>query len=298
MTRFKIAVIGTQGKWSTEVLAAAIVQHTGHCVIVDMEQVVCDLSSGRLLYREHDLNTFDAMIVKKISTRTGVESLARFELLHLAAQAGVRIFNYSPNILNLLNRASCSLVLNRAGIPMPPTRMTEDFSQALIAVEDFNHAVFKPLYSTKARGMCLISKKKGFHRIKQEISAFQAENPMMYIQKQVALGGQDLGLVFLGNDYLGCYARVSKEGAWDTTINSGGHYARYQPNAEVIALAAKAQSLFNLDFATVDVAETEAGAVVFEVSAFGGFKGAKEGIGIDAPHLYAEYIMKILAATR
>jgi ribosomal protein S6--L-glutamate ligase len=41
----------------------------------------------------------------------------------------------------------------------------------------------------------------------------------------------------------------------------------------------------------VDVAITDEGPVVFEVSAFGGFRGAKEGIGIDAPGRYADYIL-------
>ncbi|MBF0257085.1 MAG: ATP-grasp family protein, partial [Gammaproteobacteria bacterium] len=48
------------------------------------------------------------------------------------------------------------------------------------------------------------------------------------------------------------------------------------------------------DFTTVDVAETAAGLVVFEVSAFGGFRGAKEGLGINAAAAYAEYALRKL----
>lgn len=294
MANFKIAVIGVPGKWSSEALADEVEQATGFRLIVDMNQVVLDLSTAGLRYKEFDLCQFDALIVKKISSRYSTNSLDRLELLRVAENAGVKVFSSATSILRLLNRASCTVTLANAGIPMPPTRITEDFAEALIAVEEFGSAVFKPLYSTKARGMSLISKKKGFHRTKQEITAFQAENPLMYIQKQVALGGRDLGLVFLAGEYLGTYARVSKDGVWNTTINSGGHYEPYQPNVEVIALATKAQSLFNMDFTTVDVAETEQGAVVFEVSAFGGFKGAKEGIGINAPQLYVQHVISSL----
>ena len=46
-----------------------------------------------------------------------------------------------------------------------------------------------------------------------------------------------------------------------------------------------------MDFTTVDVALTADGPVVFEVSAFGGFRGASEGAGIDAAALYAEYAL-------
>lgn len=294
MASFKIAVIGVPGKWSTETLADEVEQATGFRLIIDMNQVVLDLGSGSLRYKAFDLCRFDALIVKKISSRYSANSMDRLELLRVAENAGVKVFSSADSILRLLNRASCTVTLANAGIPMPPTRITEDFAEALIAVEEFGCAVFKPLYSTKARGMSLINKKKGFHRTKQEITAFQLENPVMYIQKQVALGGRDLGLVFLAGEYLGTYARVSKDGVWNTTINSGGHYEPYLPNTEVIALASKAQSLFNMDFTTVDMAETEQGPVVFEVSAFGGFKGAKEGIGINAAQLYVQHVIDVL----
>ncbi|MDH3901268.1 MAG: ATP-grasp family protein, partial [Gammaproteobacteria bacterium] len=123
---------------------------------------------------------------------------------------------------------------------------------------------------------------------------FQAENPVMYIQQKIDLPGRDLGLVFLGGDYLGTYARVSKDAAWNTTIHSGGRYAAHSPPAAVIELAQRAQALFDMDFTTVDVAETNTGPIVFEVSAFGGFRGAREGIGIDAAGLYTEHVLRQL----
>jgi tetrahydromethanopterin:alpha-L-glutamate ligase len=45
-----------------------------------------------------------------------------------------------------------------------------------------------------------------------------------------------------------------------------------------------------MDYTTVDMAETEDGPVVFEVSAFGGFRGAKEGLGINVAELYVDYV--------
>jgi ribosomal protein S6--L-glutamate ligase len=66
----------------------------------------------------------------------------------------------------------------------------------------------------------------------------------------------------------------------------------------VIELARRAQALFAMDFTTVDVAETNSGPIVFEVSAFGGFRGALEGIGIDAAGLYAEHVLRQPGACR
>ena len=59
-------------------------------------------------------------------------------------------------MLRLVDRLSCTVGLRIAGIPMPDTRVTEDPGCAVAAVEAFGSAVFKPLFSTKARGMTLV----------------------------------------------------------------------------------------------------------------------------------------------
>jgi ribosomal protein S6--L-glutamate ligase len=128
--------------------------------------------------------------------------------------------------------------------------------------------------------------------LEQAVRAFKRDNPMMYIQRKINLPGRDLGMVFLAGRYLGAYARVPQGDVWNTTIHSGGRYASHTPADEVIDLAYRAQALFNMDFTTVDVAETDSGAIVFEVSAFGGFQGAKDGIGIDAAALYVEHVLQ------
>ena len=72
----------------------------------------------------------------------------------------------------------------------------------------------------------------------------------MYIQKKMELPGQDLGLVFLGGEYLGAYARVSEGNSWNTTILHGGRYAAAEPDAGWVEIAQRAQGLFNMDYTT------------------------------------------------
>jgi len=296
LAEYKIGVIGLAGKWSTEALADAVDESTGYRLVIDMAGVSLDLDRQRLLFEGQDLCQLDALIVKKISASYNPNTLDRLELLRVAEQAGVRVFSRAENMLRLIDRLSCTVTLRNAGIPMPATRVTEDVGAAVAAVQDFGSAVFKPLYSTKARGMCVIDAQRDPASIESEIRAFQAENPMMYIQQKIELPGRDLGMVFLAGEYLGSYARVSKGDAWNTTIHSGGRYAAHTPPDDVIELARRAQAPFGMDFTTVDVAETNTGPIVFEVSAFGGFRGALEGIGIDAAGLYTDHVLHQLTA--
>lgn len=292
MTR--LGVVGIPGKWSTEVLADAVAERTGFRLIIDMNRVHLNLSSGELWFEGHNLCQLDGLLVKKISAEYNPNTLDRLELLRVAERQGVRVFSPATHMLRLIDRLSCSVTLSNHNIPMPDTVVTEDLQAAKDAVKRFGSAVFKPLFSTKARGMCVIHSHQDDAALTQQITDFQQQNPMMYIQRKLSLPGQDLGMVFLGGNYLGTYARVSQSDSWNTTIHSGGRYAAFTPPNEWIEMAHAAQKPFAMDFTTVDVAETENGPIVFEVSAFGGFRGALEGAGIDAASLYTEYALKQL----
>lgn len=294
MADLRIGVIGIPGAWSTEALADAVEQRTGFRLVIDMGRVQLDLGAGRLRFGEHDLCDLDGLIVKKISAVYSPNTLDRLEMLRVAEHAGVRVFSGAENMLRLIDRLSCTVTLRGAGIPMPDTLVTEDVDGALGAVRRFGQAVFKPLFSTKARGMVVLDADEPEQRARTAIEDFHADNPMMYIQRKVDLSGRDLGVVFLGGEYLCTYARVSEGDAWNTTIHSGGRYAAYSPSQEIIDLATRAQAPFGMDYTTVDVAETADGPIVFEVSAFGGFRGALEGAGVDAAASYVEYVVERL----
>jgi len=290
----RIGVVGLSGKWSTETLADAVEAATGMRLVIDMSDVALDLTGPRLLYGEHDLCELDAIIVKKISREYSPNSIDRLELLRVAEAKGVRVFSPALSMLRLIDRLSCTTTMANAGIPMPPTSITEDIGQAEAAVQQYGSAVFKPLFSTKARGMIVVDADDTEAERIEQIKAFHQHNPMMYIQKKMELPGQDLGLVFLGGEYLGAYARVSEGSSWNTTILHGGRYAAAEPDTGWIEIAQRAQGLFNMDYTTVDMAETEDGPVVFEVSAFGGFRGAKEGLGINIAERYIDYVLNKL----
>lgn len=296
LQNIRIGVIGIPGKWSTEVLADALEARTGFRLVMDMADLSARLSDNSLWYRDTNLSELDGLVVKKASEVYSPNSLDRMELLRLAEGRGVRVFSRADVIIRMLDRLACTMTLRNGGIPMPDTVVTENVDAAMQAVHDFGEAVFKPMFSTKARGMQVIRAADGDSAIRQAIEAFKTDNPMMYIQRKLDLPGRDYGMVFCGGDYLGAYARVGDDGAWNTTIHSGGKYALHEPDPAVIALATRAQALFGMDFTTVDVADTPDGPIIFEVSAFGGFKGAKEGIGIDAAGLYADHMLREIMA--
>nr|MBF0221930.1 GAK system ATP-grasp enzyme [Desulfobulbaceae bacterium] len=287
----KLGVVGTTGGWSSEMLADTIAAKTGFRLLIDMEKTTLDLDTGEVWFNDIELSTLDGLLIKKIGARYSPDLLDRLEVLRFLHEKGLAIFSAPDKILRVLDRLSCTVTLRSAGIPMPPTTITEDTDCALTAVRKYGKAVFKPLYSSKARGMEVIS---DVPDAASQIAAFKEKNTFMYIQKKIDLGGRDLGVVFLGGKYLTTYARCNTGTSWNTTTTSGGKYEAYTPHPSLIQLAAKAQSLFGLDFTCVDVVETANGPVVFEVSAFGGFRGITTTSDFDPASLLVDYVMETI----
>lgn len=302
----RIAVVGIRGGWSSETLADAVGRATGERILVDLDDARLDLGAGRLLCpdqhgREVDLCGVDALCVKKVAGGYSPQMIDRLEMLRAATAKGVRAFSDPERILRLVDRLACTVTLANAGLPLPPTVVTEDPAQALDAVRAYGRAVLKPLFTSKARGMALVDAEAlDAGEAAAAIEGFRAANPVMYIQQAVDLRGQDLGVCFLGGEYLGTYARRKTPGpggkaAWSTSTASGGKYAAFDPPAEVIDLARRAGELFGLAFTCVDVALTDAGPYIFEVSAFGGFRGLLAARGLDVAELFTRHVLRELA---
>ncbi|HLT38760.1 MAG TPA: GAK system ATP-grasp enzyme [Enhygromyxa sp.] len=302
MNDFRIAVIGIADGWSTQRLLDAVEARTGYRRLVEMQDVILDLEHGRLLHHGVDLAELDAVIVKKIAVDYSPDALDRVEVLRMLEGLGVRVFSRPDAMFSLIDRLSCTVKLRLGEIPMPATVVTESVDEALATVQRFGALVAKPLYTSKARGMKVLDARLGDWatlepELRTQLEAFARDNRVMYLQQLIDHPGRDLGVVFLGGQYLATYARVSG-GSWSTSTSEGGKYQPHQPSAEVIELARRAQALFELDFTCVDVVETRDGPRVFEVSAFGGFRGLLDACNVDAAACYVDHVLACLLAQR
>jgi tetrahydromethanopterin:alpha-L-glutamate ligase len=291
----RIGVIGLADGWSTMQLLDALEARTGYRRLIEMQDVVLDLERGRVLHRGFDLSELDGIIIKKIANTYNPDALDRVEMLRVLEHTGVRVFSRPAAMMRLIDRLSCTVKLRLGQIPMPATTVTESVDEAVAAITRYGAAVAKPLYTSKARGMLIL--RSTDTKLREQIEAFRQDNPVMYLQQLLDTPGRDLGVVFLGGEYLATYSRVSG-GSWTTSTETGGKYQPHQPSDEIITLAHRAQTLFELDFTCVDVVETATGPKVFEVSAFGGFRGLLAATNIDAAARYADYAITVLDRAR
>jgi len=291
MEILKIGVIGTPGKWSSETLADELGKLTGGRHLFDLKDAVMDLETGLVRCGDEILNNFHGLIIKKISQEYSPDMLDRLEFLKFLEAKGVRIFSPTKAMERLINRLSCTVQLRASGMPMPATLVTENPKEGFSFLQEKKKIVFKPLYTSKARGMKILNIEE--HGL-NELAELQATHTQLYLQQFVDSPGQDLGITFIGGEYIGTYARVRNKYSWNTSTHNGGSYQNAQPPKEFIDLAYEAAKPFGMDFAAVDLVETSQGPMIYEVSAFGGFKGLWEAQGLNAAKLYARHAIKTL----
>ena len=287
-----VVVAGVPGAWSTSQLAIALEMHGFAVDVVDLGECSVDAGSGEVHAGATCLTSADAVVVKKLGTSEGVSVAARLAALEAVERKGVHIFSRPAAIARAVDRVRMTFELAAAGIPIPDTCVTESLDEAERAVERFRTCVVKPVFTSKGRGMILI-RSSGALRLK--LRRFGEENGgVYYIQRFVDSGGKDIAVAILGGRVVGAYARVAGK-SWLTTTNAGGRYARQPITWALADLATRAARPFGLDFTVVDIAVAERGPVVYELSAFGGFRGLLETRGIDAASMYADHVAETLS---
>ncbi|MBL4679531.1 MAG: GAK system ATP-grasp enzyme [Pseudomonadales bacterium] len=286
----RIAIIGRKNAWSTEILSEALADKSASGDIVELEEISYDLKNNEVLHPNLDLSSYDAFIIKKMGNEHNANLLDQLALLELLEQQGT-MFVSSPLKLKLvMSRLSCTNRLHQYGLPMPPTFIGSNIDDALIWIQNHGPTVLKPLYSTKAEGMVVLDDKINARKVLDEFLG--KGEKIIYLQQKLNLTGSDYALVFMGSQYIGAYSRVSDGTEWHTTTKDGRRYEAFNPGQDLIDLGQKANNAFNLDFLSVDIAiSEELGPVLFEVSAFGAYKGMKEGCGIDVANMVADYTL-------
>lgn len=287
----KIGVAGIAGAWSSEHLAEQLCAHGAESFVFSLGDVIHDLVSGAVTWQDAELRELDAIVVKKLGSQSDASARLRLHALRALESSGVRVFSPVDTIDRAMDRYRMTMILAEAGLPVPATLAAESGSALTAVASQLGRAVLKPVYTSKGRGMVLIDGSNGNNL---ELATSGEGQQHYLVQRFIESPGRDIGATVIGGKFAGAFYRVAHEGEWMTTTDAGGVYAPCELGRKGIAYAERAAQLFALDYTVVDLVEQGDDFLIYEVSAFGGFRGLRDASGVDAADLYAEYIMQSL----
>ena len=261
--------------WHVRELIAGLERRGVGSVICPLEKVPIAIGCGAgdpLAIPGLDGRLPRAAFVRTISAGSFEAVTLRLGLLHGLEQAGVRIVNRPRAIELCVDKSATSLVIARAGLPTPPTFVTERPEVAAEQVQReaaAGHAmIWKPLFGAQGKGLRMV-------RSAEDLPSPEEAQGVYYLQRfQPPADGafRDYRLLVSGDHVVAAMRRRSE--SWITNVHQGGTPEAFAPDAAASALALAAARAVGADFAGVDLIEDGAGGyLVLEVNSMPAWSG-------------------------
>ncbi|MCU7787908.1 RimK family alpha-L-glutamate ligase [Pyrobaculum sp. 3827-6] len=215
--------------------------------------------------------------------------MRRVTVLRILERKGAAAINPVDALLNCRNKLETVYLLSRAGVPVPPTVVTEDLYYGYVATRDMGRVVLKPIQGSRGFGAMMFEDPEQAFQVMRTLLI--ARNPL-YIQKYIEKPNRDIRIIVVDGRAIGCMYRIST--SWKTNIAQGAQGVPCRLTPELEEVAVKATNTMGLVYSGVDIGEGREGYVVFEVNASPDWRGFKQATGINPAVHIADYIQRVV----
>ncbi|EIJ44301.1 alpha-L-glutamate ligase, RimK family [Beggiatoa alba B18LD] len=244
----------------------------------------------------------DGVFVRGIAGGTFEQVTVRLGILHALKASGVPIYNDVRAIERTVDKSMTSFLLQRAGIPTPPTIACESREQATqflqAAFVRGEEVVFKPLFGSQ--GKRLLRLKAG-----DNLPDGEVYNHLYYLQKFIScanidksgntLSYHDWRVFVINGKAQAAMLRHSQH--WITNRAQGASCRASALDPELIKLAEAASQAIQVDYAGVDIMRDANGqAYVLEVNGVPAWQGLQQVCNADiAQYLVDDFVSRYLS---
>src|SRR5205085_4175693 len=208
----RIAILSRGDGWHVQDLIRAAAGLGHDAAAVDFRAVSAGVPGGTLA-------GFDAAIVRTMPAGSLEQVVFRMDVLHAAAAAGVRILNPPRAVETCVDKYLTNVRLAAAGLPTPPTHVSQRADDALEAFGRLGgDVVLKPLFGSEGRGMVRLTELETAWRT---FHVLERTGQVIYQQQFVRHPGWDLRVFVIAGRVVAAMKRTSR-GDWRTNVAQGG----------------------------------------------------------------------------
>ena len=278
------------GDWHARRLVKALKAQGAEVVTTTLKLCAFDTASPTgLVIPGFDGVLPDGAFVRSISHGSLEQITFRLGILHALSDSGVRVWNAPRAIERCVDKSTATFLFQKAGLPTPATITVEGETQAKARFADLAASVVvKPLFGAQGVG---IAKADAF----EDLPPGGDLGDVYYMQSFIAPRGSDFEdwRVFVsGGRVLAAMSRRGK--TWITNVAQGASPGKFEPDAEMTALALAAVAAVGADYAGVDlIALSDGRLAVLEVNSNPAWRGLQSVTPVD---IAAELTGDFLAA--
>ncbi len=275
----KLAIFADETGWHTRQLQAALRARGAGGRRVDLAD--CQVDTGGswhgLAIPGFGRELPAAALVRGIAGGSFEQVTKRLTVLHALRERGVPVYNDARAIERSVDKAMTSLRLRAAGVPTPPTWVTESAAQAqrLVMRESAaGHAlVLKPLFGSQGKGLQRVGLVDGVHVPLPALD--KAFGGLAYLQRYLPpqqQPGFDWRVLVIAGRARAAMRRVSEH--WVHNLAQGAHSQEAELTPALASVAEAAARALEMDYAGVDLMPGPGGTVqVIEVNGVAAWQG-------------------------
>jgi RimK family alpha-L-glutamate ligase len=284
----RIGILSSQRGYHVTALEAAVRSSGNEPVFCNITRLAGSVGGAPAVHaRGQILETCGVLLVRTIPAGSLEQIIFRMDALHRLEGLGVQVVNSPSSIERTVDKYYTSFLLADAGIPTPKTVVTEDFETAVNACRDMGDVVLKPLFGSEGKGMVRVSDEETAYRV---LRAWELNRYVYYIQEYVPHFGRDIRAFVIGNRIAAAMRRSAP--GWKTNYSKGAEISPVRLTPEMEDLAVRAVQCIGLDYAGVDLMESEDGKTcVVEINSIPGWRGLEKISGSDIAGQVVDHVL-------
>ena len=233
----------------------------------------------------------DAAIVRSVAAGSFEQVTLRLDVLHSLELIGVPVVNPARAIERCVDKSMTSWLLARAGIPTPPTWVTESPTEARrVLMRETAHGhdlVLKPLFGSQGKGVMRLG-------AGDPLPDADAVQGVFYLQRYVLPFGarhHDFRVFVVGGTPLASMERRGR--TWVTNVAQGAQGLPAPADAARDRLACDAARAVGADYVGVDLIRDAGGRwQVLEVNSMPAWRELQRATGVDIAAALARHVVR------
>ena len=296
----RIAIVTDDPGWHGKRLRRAFEARDGEVHYASLRDCRIDLQRGcaGLWIPGFEDRLPDGVFVRGVPGGTLEQVVLRLDVLHALRAAGVPVYNDGYAIERTVDKGMTTFLLARAGLPTPPTCVTETAADARAFLREETAAghkiVAKPLFGSQGVGLKRLS-------AGMELPDPAECNGVWYLQRYVETGPADAGwhdwrVFVIGG--VATAAMVRRGASWVNNVAQGARCEAATLEHDLARLAVAACRAVGADYAGVDLVRDRDGSFqILEVNGVPAWKGLQTVTDIDiAERLVDDFISRRMGA--
>jgi RimK family alpha-L-glutamate ligase len=271
-----VAIVTERAGWHGAQLRRAFRARGIETRCVSLERCAIDLARGvhGIVMPGFERRLPDGVFVRGVPGGSLEQVVLRLDFLHALRELGVAVYNDARAIEKSVDKAMTSLLLARAGVPTPPTWVTESPARArgivLRETSAGRAVVVKPLFGSQGKGLLRL-------QAGMDIPDAAAVQGVWYLQRYVEpAAGEgrwcDWRVLVVGAAVAAAMVRHGR--TWINNVARGARCEAAAPDATLHALAVAAARAVGMDYAGVDIMLGPGGGYqVIEVNSIPAWRG-------------------------